>query len=130
MRLRNPQPHSHCPRGASFAAFAMASSMLLTLACGGTLQSTDTGWNVVRLKWLCGSTNPGSSVRPFRCTTRVSSPASLATSAFAPTALSLPSRTATASARLLRPSIVSTLPPISTRSIPHLLDIHSRDAIF
>jgi hypothetical protein len=116
----DPHPRIQRPLGVSFAVVAMASRMLVILRCGGTRQSTDTGSKVVRLKWLCGSMNPGSSVRPARWTTVVSGPIYLAISALAPTATMCPPCTATASARRCRASIVKTFPPISTRSIIHL----------
>jgi hypothetical protein len=46
----NPQPRSQRPRGAAFAAVAMASRMGVRCRWGGMEQSTDTGANVVRLK--------------------------------------------------------------------------------
>ncbi len=113
----NPQPHIHWPGRAALAALAIASFIPAMLSWGGVQQSTATGSNTVAEKWLCGSTKPGTSVRPARGTTSVPSETIADISAVAPTAPIFPSFTPTASARPSEGLTVMTFPPRKTRSI-------------
>ena len=75
------------------------------------------GSKVVIEKWLCGSQKPGISARPRRSTCVASGLTACRTSSLSPTAMILPSRTATPEAIRSSPSIVNTRPPLNSSSM-------------